>query len=207
MFEGCGCYTARVKRRTFRAGLTLLELLIVLVVIAVLAGLVVPILTHHGDRSRTTATEASLSELRDVITQYWRDFDKSLPQSGGSSPQTLYLFVNPDTYGDGNPATTDQDQTYDPHYKLGWRGPYVSQATGTYSESIADGFDSTYGTDGEPALIDAWGQPIVIQLPTPTTPGLTIVRLLSAGPNGILDTSYTAAETQGDDIDVTFELR
>lgn len=111
----------------------------------------------------------------------------------------------------------------------GWRGPYVNHPSGTFPArgerrfpddlSAAErGFFpdlsglrepddfldrradcSIYGFPGEPAVIDPWGNPYVLQIPPPQAfPGVNTnvtdatrfryARLVSAGPDGRLDT-------------------
>lgn len=200
-----GLYSASAQNR--RSGLTLLELVIVLLVIAILAGLLVPLVAQHQDHAQGQATETSLLSIRDMVIQYWQDMGKELPSDSSGPPQTLYLFVNPDTYGDGDSGTSDTERTYDPHTQLGWRGPYANLATGEYRIDIASGFDSTYGSDGDPCFVDGWNQPIVIQNPPSGSTTLTDVRLISAGPNGILDTAASSTTVMEDDLHVTFQLQ
>ena len=77
----------------------------------------------------------------------------------------------------------------------GWNGPYVSRVRlGAFPES----FDRAYGVPGEPAILDPWGRPYVLQVPPATAfpvPGDTTeqerfryARLVSAGPDGMLKT-------------------
>ena len=67
--------------------------------------------------------------------------------------------------------------------------------------NATNGFATTFGTTGDPAMLDAWGSPIIIQWPTGDTTG-TYVRLVSAGPNGKIDTALTdlPASSRGDDV-------
>ena len=58
----------------------------------------------------------------------------------------------------------------------------VTPAGGT---TASTSFLPEYGLDGDPAVLDAWGRPIVIQVP-PSDP--SYARLVSAGPNGVIDT-------------------
>ena len=53
-----------------------------------------------------------------------------------------------------------------------------------------------YGQSGDPAQIDAWGRPIVIQWPTDSSGNIqpAYVRLVSAGPNGKLETPSTVTD-------------
>ncbi|MEM1090679.1 MAG: hypothetical protein AAGI67_09885, partial [Pseudomonadota bacterium] len=124
-------------------------------------------------------------------------------------PQLNYLFVVPEDMG-----------IYDPLTQIGWRGPWldVSSAAGYTVEGT---FTSRYGLGDGPGgdadditPLDAWGRPIVIQWYDPDDNGpdpdgdgeidnpqeLDRVRLISAGPNRVLDTQFTDFEAQGDDL-------
>ncbi len=197
-----------------RPGLTLMELLVVIVVVLVLAGIAIPLfsgafqMTVGKDANGTAitkspqqvATESTMERLRDIIAGtperpgYWTD----LLASGTDptpTPLTLKdLFVV-------NPALPVRLQQFDPNTRRGWRGPYLLSAPGKYAVSVANGFTTTYGQPGEATVPDAWGRPIVIQWPTGDPTG-RYVRLVSAGVNGTLDTPLTdlPATTRGDDI-------
>ena len=80
-------------------------------------------------------------------------------------------------------------QSFDPVTRLGWRGPYVAPSGAQYAINVPMGFTSDYGKDGDPGVSDAWGRPIVIQIPThDSVPDWQYARLVSAGPDGKIDT-------------------
>ncbi len=221
------------------SGLTLLELVVVLMILVALAGVVVPLVSDSVVDSLDTGTRASLTALRDVVSTYWIDSgsSKKLPRPEAASitagradhPQLIFLFVNPTTLDDNNPMTSDTEFTFNAAYRVGWRGPYLRQATGrfpnpvdivessplplgskpTYAEA---GFfpANRYGEPGDSVIVDPWGNPIVIQNPGATA-GVQDVRLVSAGPNGVLSTDPTVMTSllgsTGDDIYVAFTLR
>ncbi|MEM6505887.1 MAG: hypothetical protein AAF711_10515 [Planctomycetota bacterium] len=221
------------------AGLTLLELLVVLTVLVALGGLIVPIFGSLVGDSQDQATRATMSEVAEVIVgpggyaevmQLARDASDSqfvgygtgLPwpgpaetTTGGGSradhPQLHYLFEQP----------TDVLE-YDPVRRIGWRDAWLSPITATpygvdnsanFTASYGDG-DGRGGASGDDlAPIDGWGNPIVIQLPDETISGLAAeeefqeqvrhVRLVSAGPNGVINTpsdelTPTASEKNDD---------
>jgi prepilin-type N-terminal cleavage/methylation domain-containing protein len=135
-------------------------------------------------------------------------------------PQLRYLFVNPDDVQ--YPETMTWTGGLNALSTRRWQGPYVQLTGSTYqvtdtgdggtggtNGSVSSGFTSVYGLNGDPTVLDAWGRPIVIQTPTaadPTTgePGANFARLVSAGPNGILDTPENATmptkAQRGDDV-------
>jgi len=186
-------------RSTRRRGLTLLELLVVLTILAVAAGIVVPMVanitsgesfhTPGGPKSaQRIATEATMTRVHDAIMGsgenpgYFGDLGElPWPQDGSRQdhPQLRYLFVNP--------ATEDNTGDFDPNTRRGWRGPYVLGSTGRYAVEGPRGFHDLYGENGDPALIDAWGSPIVIMLRSES--GRTNAYLVSAGKDAALGTA------------------
>jgi prepilin-type N-terminal cleavage/methylation domain-containing protein len=176
-------------------GLTLVEIVVVVAILAILAGAIVPIVSHYAAESKVTATQASLAAVRDAIM--------------GTTNAPGYL-------GDvGQLPTTMKDllvqptgvQSFNRDTNSGWHGPYLLNATGTYPRNDA------YGQVGDPAILDAWGNAIVLQVPTAgSTPAINaaFARLVSAGQNGVLDTPlntldglsnpYPSAGLRGDDV-------
>ncbi len=217
-----------------RRGLTLLELGVVLAILGALASVAVLSSGALLGQSRGDVTRQSLAQLRDAIAQtYWQDAGGNLPQRNVSvtpvppgrmtTPQLRYLFINPlteNTLTTADPGSTDATVTYNPAYRLGWRGPYLVPNNGAVytfnpATAAATGFLEQYGESGDPAVMDGWGNPIVIQNPGPAPDGALDVRLVSAGPNGIVNidpTVSTAAllanpSLTGDDVWISFELR
>lgn len=193
--------------------MTLLELSIAMTILAVLAAVVIVVVGDASDTARTQTTQATLREVQTVIlNRYALDMagktaasshvlvrrglpgpsaDALFPSSRSNRPQLAFLFVNPLTNG-----TTP---TYDPVSGRGWRGPYLLITAGRYpgmdpdGNAAARGFTSDFGvpnssptsSDGDPAVLDGWGHPVVIQGST-----LSDARLVSAGPDGnLLDSS------------------
>ena len=181
-----------------RIGLTLVELVVVLLVLAALSGLLVPLFAGTLQHANEVATQQSLVRVGDALRQYWSD-TKHVPLDGIASVATDadrlhidWLFTNPVT-GDG---TWD----FSPATRIGWRGPYIVGSTGDMLVS------------GSPFLIDAWNHRIEIQDVDPTA-ALRDVRIVSGGSDGTIKTpastatdSLTAADV-GDDIYVALYLR
>ena len=129
-------------------------------------------------------------------------------------------------------ASPETFTRWDPESERGWRGPYVSHAMGDFPSADAmrfsddgsfkargfypvldglrlpddflNGLDgcSIYGFPGEPAILDPWGNPYVLQIPPPQAfperfgsntnlpdeVRFRYARVVSAGPDGRLDT-------------------
>lgn len=219
--------------RARRRGLTLLELLIVLVILVALGTILVPTLSWISDNSQRFSTYENLIRLRELLmNKYYQDMGE-LPRpraaltTGGSAsrvnhPQLVYLFVNPDTHEDGDPSNDFLTPTNALSGRR-WQGPYIMHSGSEYyvtdtdsDSSTGTNFTSRYGVGnattrvGDPTLIDAWGGPIVIQVPDLDENGVTSTiekqhaRVVSAGRNGILETPpdvlMPTLAQRGDDI-------
>ncbi|QGJ68955.1 Hypothetical protein PBC10988_6200 [Planctomycetales bacterium 10988] len=180
-------------------GFTLPELLVVLGIIAGLATVAIPALTQRLQTSQETVTRATLTNVRTAILQHYRPevFDQ-LPYPIDTArvvhPQLAYLYVNPSTFTFPGDVGTDA-WSYDPIAMRGWAGPYLTDS-GTYLVDSSRGFFEDYGLDGDPSPVDGWGNPIVLQQPVlqggyPSATNLEAARLVSAGPDGVLDTPPT----------------
>ena len=235
-----------------RRGLTLLELVVVLVILVALATVVVPLIGPFGSQSQAISTRENLARLQElIVNRYMVDMhdasgNPELPRPGHKGntdgrpnhPQLRYLFVNPGP-GWSDAATTDtsaetpfasSDTTLLSRRR--WNGPYITHQGARYQinngTSPLDatktiGFSNVYGlgdtvdsstgeitAPGDPTVFDAWANPIVIQVPntsggtTPTSTDAKYARLVSAGSNGVLDTSESVrmptASERGDDV-------
>jgi type II secretory pathway pseudopilin PulG len=174
------------------AGLTLLELLVVLMVLIAVAGIIVPNvidlrLGFAGDRktAQQIATEQTLLQVRAAILGVngqkglWPD----LAQRDADLPQTMAeLFVPRAGWPD-----------FDPNTRIGWRGPYLLSSGAHY------GANDAYGSATDPAVLDAWGSPIVIQ-----APDAQHIRIVSGGEDGVINTppivTMPALADCGDDV-------
>ncbi|MEZ6187111.1 MAG: prepilin-type N-terminal cleavage/methylation domain-containing protein [Planctomycetota bacterium] len=190
-------------------GFTLTELVVVLLVLVAVAGIVVPTVGGLGEDSKRAATEASLVRVREALlgdasgAGYLADMDGLTP---GTPPVRTLLLRDLFLQG-AAPA-------YAPATRRGWNGPYLRHVAGTYAITdppVGSGFTSAYGAPGDPCVLDGWGNPIVVQRPTAASGGSDEardrnVRLVSAGPNGVLDSDPAALDpatlsgTQGDDF-------
>jgi len=181
-----------------RSGLTLIELIVVLLVVAGLSGLLVPLFAGTIQNAQQVATRASLIQIRDALSEYWRD-TKHVPLDGVTTVATESDRFDI-TWLMTNPVTGDTSVDFAASTRIGWRGPYLNASTG---DAVA------YGS---PLMIDAWNQPIVVQDVDPTA-SLRDVRVVSGGPNGVVDVPGATATASlsvadiGDDLYVTLSVR
>jgi competence protein ComGC len=169
----------------YRAGLTLLELMVVLLILVATALIVVPtfnnvkIVTPSGASETPTAiaTQATLNTVREAIAGE-DGVIESLSHKTNALPRKINDLVQevaPEHLADAAPEL----QQYDPVNKIGWNGPYI-RPTGR-SET------------GEPTIVDAWGNELELQIDFDRDGNVNqteskYIRVVSAGPNGEIET-------------------
>ena len=130
------------KRLRRNAGFSLIELLVVLVILGLLAGIVMPRLFGRGEEAKRVAAKVQISILEDALQQYEVDVG-SYP----STEQGLDALVSEPTVGRVSSkwrAGGYLEKTAVP--KDPWDNPYVYISPGNNGP-----FDLfSYGPDGEP---------------------------------------------------------
>lgn len=218
-------------KRGHTSGLTLMELVVVVAILAALAGLVsfnlTPSqLTFGGAGGNKTAgriaTEATMSRLKAAILGsadspgYWQDMNRDM----WYYPLYLEWLSRPPTERGVDTASAEESayhnglMSYNASRRVGWRGPYVRFQGDIIPLDPIRGFTARLGGGLFRSPTDAWGNPVVMQLPTKLS-GTNIVdygdargdaamavflvsnsRLVSAGPDGILQTQLDIESPQ-----------
>jgi prepilin-type N-terminal cleavage/methylation domain-containing protein len=220
----------RIRLRAGRCspvGFSLIELIVVLAVLTAIAGLVVPLIGQPGvdvdgdgqrESAKRIATLTSMNRIHQAIVggperQGLRADLLGIGDSAWLNLRTEDLFSDspPQWVIDAGGAADTWDQ-FDPITNRGWRGPYLLSPSGRYSG------DPAYGSSGAPAVLDGWGRPIIVQVPTPSS-GTDAqrrrnMRLVSFGVDGVPQTLPTELEvgdvgltnTPSDSDDVVINL-
>ena len=94
------------RKLTARRGFSLIELLVVLVILALLAGLVVPRFLEQTKRGQRSTAETQISSFRTAIEVYMVDHK-------GQTPKELEDLLTPSSTGSGDM----------------WKGPYLKDVT------------------------------------------------------------------------------
>lgn len=139
------------KRRTRReAGVTLIEMLVVVTIIALFAALVGPKIFSNVGKAKRTAAKAQINSLMGALGQYKLDT--------GTFPTTeqglTALRVRPENMPQWNGPYLVQDVPLDP-----WGRAYQYKFPGEHGEEpdiISFGADGQPGGDGENSDIASW---------------------------------------------------
>lgn len=172
------------KRRD--EGFTLIEVIVVAGIIAILAGILIPMILKEIDESRTTRASADIRSIASAILVFKKD-TAQWPAMDGTCVASLTLLT-----GGGNVPTglgangwdNTSSTTIDSHLMLdgtgcynNWKGPYLPSTSA-----------------------DPWGNQYVINADSFGAAAGVPVWIISAGPNGNLDTNANATALDNDDI-------
>ncbi len=202
-------------------GFTLLELLIVVSVIAIIAGMGLMSFSNVRSESETQAVKVEMEQLQQAIIRYFADQNSIIDLDGNmlqASPADIDFLINPAF----DPSDLDADgdifeHQWNPDYRKGWRGPYIRQSITALSDVIYSNLgldgngDPSVGTAVEVRVKnDPFFQPNSSN--TPYNPYLffdlntynsspRLSRIVSMGADGVYegpDCDYSAASTHPD---------
>jgi general secretion pathway protein G len=133
MFE-----TGSVRRRRRQAGVTLIEMLVVVTIIALFAALVAPKMLRRADAARVTAARAQINSFMTALGAYRLDTSTYPSTEVGLAA----LRVRPADMPLWNGPYLPQDIPMDP-----WGRPYIYKYPGEHGD---DPDIISYGADGQP---------------------------------------------------------
>lgn len=207
-----------------RRGLTLLELVMVVSILAVLTAMIVPGMNSQNEETRAAVARKSLQDLRDTLAnRYFVDMadlprpnaaDTTRLTAAGNIPQLHFLFFNPRSYVSTATPQYSSLNDYDASTRVGWNGPYVMTTPGRYptvterrfpkdpndTRTWEDcGFTTAYGSVGDQTLMDPWGSPYVVIFIDRAHNSVNVREfyVVSAGPDRDLDLSSWTPNTNG----------
>lgn len=138
------------QRNRSRAGITLIEMLVVMTIIALFAALVAPKMLQKGDTARITAARAQINSFMTALGAY--KLDTGLYPSNEQGLQALR--VRPGNVNQWAGPYLPQDIPVDP-----WGRAYVYKYPGEHGdepEVISYGADGQAGGEGINADIVSW---------------------------------------------------
>jgi general secretion pathway protein G len=138
------------RKNRSRAGVTLIEMLVVMTIIALFAALVAPKMLQKGDTARVTLAHAQINSFMTALGAYKLDTGVYPTQEQG----LLALRVKPGNVNQWAGPYLPQDIPLDP-----WGRAYVYRYPGDHGdepEVISQGADGQPGGDGINADIVSW---------------------------------------------------
>ena len=139
-----------MKRNRRQAGVTLIEMMVVVVIIALLAALVLPRMMGQADKARKTAARAQINAYLTALGSYKLDT--------GNYPTTEQglqaLRTKPENINGWQGPYTDKEIDNDP-----WGHPYLYHFPGEHGDEpdlISYGADGQPGGDGINGDIVSW---------------------------------------------------
>jgi len=153
---------AHRRTRRPRRAFTLVELLIVISIMAILAGILIPTIAIVRGEAKKAATKALISLISNAAVSFENDHGYYPPDAIEATTQ-LYHFSQPDLTAltTGDPLTAAQVPPQALYYYLGngftgQNAPYATFAKNTQAHH----FDTVF-TERLPVVVDPWGRPII----------------------------------------------
>lgn len=122
------------------AGFSLIEIVIVIAVLSVLAGMMVPMSVHLVDQKNVETTQKEMAEIKDGLLHYYEDVSPNAFPAGLAdlitAPSGVTGWNGPYFSGSASEVQTD-----------GWGSNYTYQKSGNYAIVISGGNDKSVDTD------------------------------------------------------------
>jgi type II secretion system protein G len=163
-----------MRKLKFTQGFTLIELITVMVIILIIAGLMIGVGGSAREAAKKRKAEVMIGSLEVAISMYDADTGQYPPDNEQtSSCESLYDHLINENH------RPDDDGTITPPEIAGWRGPYME-------------FNDRDLNIGQTAIVDPWGNAYEYAV-GPATGNTNSFNLWSYGPDG-------PTGTTGDDI-------
>lgn len=140
----------QLRKRSSRAGVTLIEMLVVVTIIALFAAIVAPRMLSRGDAARKTAVRAQINSFMTALGAYKLDTGLFPTTEQGLNA----LRAKPQGLNNWQGPYLPQDIPNDP-----WGTPYAYKFPGEHGDEpdiISYGADKQPGGDGINADIESW---------------------------------------------------
>jgi len=169
-----------------QGGFTLVEVIVVAGIIAILAGILVPLILKEIDESRVSRAHGDIRGISAALIVLKKDTGK-WPDLDGSCNSVITLLQGSGPIPANAAAMSFDTTTVDDFYSFfgGDNGCFGTKWKGPYMARVQE---------------DPWGNTYLSNVSGFAANGP--VWLLSAGPNGVVDTNATGRTLGGDDIGI-----
>ena len=193
-------------------GFTLVEVIVVLSVILLLTGIAVPMLSSYMEDGRRAKAQSEIKVIGASMMSLYKDVGTYPTRNASGTTNTLYALFTGSSMPTANPfAATHQWSTWAMNSARGdlldnhlTRNRPQNRAGGAYPTTGPATWRGPYFAGSTP--VDPWGRPYVVNVISGFFTHATNYKrlwVLSAGPNGRIDTPANATATTeitGDDI-------
>ncbi len=138
------------RRKARQAGVTLIEMLVVVVIIGLFAALVAPKMMHRADEAKVTQARAQIANFMTALGTYHLDTSRYPTTEQGLQA----LHVRPEGVEGWTGPYLQQEVPTDP-----WNHPYVYKYPGDHGDEpdiVSYGLDGQPGGEGLSADIVSW---------------------------------------------------
>ncbi len=128
-------------RNTCDRGFTIIEMVVVVAIIALLAGIITPLVFNVLDEGNEAATRQEMANIRTAITRYYEHVNKWPPTwvtDGSGEPFSGLRMLAATKTNRGYLLPCDSsgkpygyaapEAGYDPSTRMGWNGPYIADS-------------------------------------------------------------------------------
>lgn len=178
---------ARTTKRSSTAGFTLVEVIVIVAILAILAGILVPMIFSQIDEARIARAEADCKSISSALLVARKDLGIWPVLMGAScTPSVTFL------HGQGTPPAGIVAMGYNNEYSLLFRDVLMRDDEECYDQSYKGPY--LPGVEADP-----WGNQYILDARNLNVDNASVY-VLSAGPNGTIETPVNSAAIGGDDI-------